>query len=124
MSLFKQKKGTVTLFIVFFFIAVIIILIAAVVAPLGAEFSTEMFLAGQGILNDTKADHIDAIADPAIKTELNDSFNAAISSAEGNIQFSTDIFKYAWVIVLILCGIIMFLFSRRIVEYGGSFGFV
>lgn len=120
----KNKRGVVTLFIVFIMVAIIIILIGAVVAPLGAEFSTAMFTAGQGILNDTRADGIDAIADASIQTELNDSFNSAISSATDNIEFSTAIFKYSWLIILVLAGIIIFLFARRIVEYGGGFGFL
>ena len=117
-----KKKGNVALYITFWIVATVIILLTAVLAPLGGRISSEFFLAGEGLLLDSN-ETISQIQDENVKSTLTRSFNEATQAAELNIQVSTDLYQYAWVFLLILTGIIVFLLSRQLVEVqrGGVF---
>lgn len=114
----KNKKGSVTLMIVFFIAAVIIITITAVLAPMGVLFNTAMFTAGEDILNQSQP-YIDDIKDTDIRNTINDVVTSAKAAGSDNIEVNANLFQYSWVFIIILTGLIIFLLTRRAVEYGG-----
>jgi len=116
------RKAQAALFIVFIFFALIIIIISAVVAPMGARFSAELFAAGENILNDSVTNPVQKINNPEIKASLESTFNSAIDASETNIEVSTGLFQYAWVLLLILTGVVLFLVTRSIVAFSRSGG--
>lgn len=116
-----NKKGQVTLFIVYIIAAVMIVLIAAVFAPMGVLFNSEMYLAGEQILLDAN-ESIQSINDASVKTAVQGSLDSAIDSGQNNIQVNANIFQYSWIFILILTALVVFLYTRRLVEYGyGNF---
>jgi hypothetical protein len=117
---FKHKRGNITLYLVFLIVAIILVLISAVLAPLGVLFNTEMFKAGENILSLAQAD-IDEIQDAAIKSEINDTITSAKTATLDNISVTSALFKYGWVFILVIIALIIFLFSRRLVEYQTGF---
>lgn len=118
----RNKRGVVSLYIVFFIVAILIIVIAAVLAPAGVRFNTELWTAGEDILQDTNPS-IENIKDDAVRESWNGTINAARNSADNNIGTLSGLFQYGWVIVLVLAAIVVFLATRRIVEFGGG-GFI
>lgn len=118
----KGKKGQAVLYITFFISALIIIVIAAVLAPMGVQFSTVMFTEGESILANAQPD-IDAIQDTDIQAAINASVASAKEAGSTNIQVNSAMYQYAWVLVIILAGVIFFLQTRRLIEVGAG-GFV
>lgn len=114
----KNKKGFLSVFFAFIVLAIIIITISAVIAPMGVLFTTEMYKAGEGILNQSN-ESLEGITNPEIKEAIGGSINSAKQATMDNIEVNSDIFQYGWVLVLGLIAIVLFLLSRSIVEYGG-----
>lgn len=122
MKLLKQKKSQVFLYIVFIIMALLIVIIASVFAPMGVLFNTRMYEAGEGILlraNNSIADIDNSDVRTSIYSMLDNSFKAQ----ENNIDVNNSIFQYSWVIVIVLIGLVIFLYTRRMVEISGG-GFV
>ena len=115
----KKKKGSITLLFTFFVIAGLVILITSVFAPMGAKFSTYTYTMGERILISTN-DSVSGIQDEEVKANLQGQLGEAMRSTEDNISIATDMFQYSWVWVLILSAMVIFLLTRRIVEYGGG----
>lgn len=118
-----NKKGQISIYVFFMFIAIIIIVIAGVLAPMGVLFNTKMLQAGESILNKSM-DEIEGINDPTIRTQINDSVYSAIDASADNIEVNAGLFQYSWLLILGLTGLVVFLFSRRVVEISGSGGFI
>lgn len=118
----KNRKGQVTLYILFIFMAIIIIVVASVVAPMGVLFNTEMVKAGEQILlqaNDSMTD----IQNTTVRNAIQSSTASALSAGQNNIEVNNAMFQYSWVVVLGIGALVVFLYSRRLVEYGGG-GFI
>lgn len=114
---FCGKRGTVTLFIVFIITSLVILLIASVIAPMGALFSTEAYKAGEMILNET-AESLNGISDATVRAEVNATIQSGLAATQDNIDVSVAIYKYGWLVIIGLTSLIVFLFTRRLVEYG------
>lgn len=119
----KYKKGSISLYIMFFFFAIIIVVITSVIAPLGVRFNSEMYLAGQDILNDS-IPTIAKINDAQMRDQINASVQNAMGAAKNNIEVNANIFQYGWVVVIGLVGLVIFLFTRRMSEISGGGGFI
>lgn len=118
----KARKAQVTMYIVFIFMAVIIVVVASVVAPMGVLFNTEMVRAGEDILlqaNESMA----LIQNTTVRNAVQSSTAAALSAGQNNIEVNNSVFQYSWVVVLVIGGLVVFLYSRRLVEYGAG-GFI
>jgi len=111
------SRAQVSLYIVFIFMALIIVLVAGVIAPLGARFSAEVFTAGSNLLNDTRYNPVAKIVDPTIRASLENTFDGAIAASETNIEVSTGVFQYGWVLILVLIGVVLFLVTRSLIAF-------
>lgn len=118
MKLLKRKNGQIFIYITFFIVAVLIIIIAAVLVPFGVSFSTRMYEAGEDIYLDLN-ESVD-IQDAEVRASVTDGIESGLDALETNIDVSQDIFRYSWVIVIILTALVMFIFTRRIVETQGG----
>lgn len=118
-----MKKGQVSIFITFLFIAIIIITIAGVLAPIGVRFNTEMLVAGEKILNESQPS-IALIQDETVRNSINNVTQEAIDAGENNINVNASIFRYSAIIMLVLAGLVTFLYTRQLVEVSGRGGFV
>lgn len=114
-----NKKGQMAFYITFMFSALLIVVVAAVIAPLGVEFNTQLYLQGQEILNDTIPD-INNITDSTVRASVLATVNQAQASAANNIEVNANIFQYGWVLLIITSVISTFLLLRRVVEFGGG----
>lgn len=120
-----NKKGQVMLYIYFIIIAVTITTLAAVLIPATTRINTEMFISGENLVRQSQTRILGGISDSDIKSELNASFEGALAAAADNIETSNFIYQYSWLIIVFITGMIVFIYSRQIVEtnkqYGGGF---
>lgn len=117
-----NRRGTVTLYLVFFIAAILIITITAVLAPMGSLFNTKMVQAGERILLDAN-ESIQAITNADIKASIQNTTSEALAAGVDNIAVNNTLFQYGWVFVLIMTALIVFLVARQLVEYGPRGGF-
>lgn len=119
----KSKRSQVTIYLVWFFVATVIVLIGSVVAPIGAAISTQFYTAGQTIMiqgNSTAAN----ILDPNVKSTIQNDYAEALSQTVTNISVATDLYQYSWVMVLVVSLLVLFLFTRKLVEYDQGRGLI
>lgn len=112
-----DSRGQLGMWLVFIFMAFTIIIIGAIMAPVGARFSAEMYAAGAELLNDTKYNPVAQIADADVRERLEATFDAAMATQEDNIEVSTGLYKYSWVILLVLTAIVLYLVTRSSIPY-------
>ena len=69
-------------------------------------------------------DDIDNIQNETVRNEIKGVINEGLSGTQTNIEVSSDIFQYSWVIFILVAGLIIFLFARQVSEYqqGGFVG--
>lgn len=114
-----KKKGSVTFYLVFLVIGVIILLIGAFAAPLGILLNSEMFQAGEDILLIAN-DSIQDINNADVRDSVNDVVDSAYDNTENNIEIIGSMYQYAWVFMLILSVVVLFLFTRSLIEIRGG----
>jgi len=119
----KGKKGTISLYISMMIFAIVLVLIAAVVAPMGVLFNAELFSAGEDILLQSNAS-IQKITDTEVREGVTDTVDKAYDAAQYNMETNANFFRYSWIFVLVLGGIMVFLYARTLVEYTRPGGFV
>lgn len=118
----RGRKGQISLYIMWFFMAVILLLIASFIAPLGVNLNAAAMGMGEDMLiraNDT----IQGLTDADVKAAIQDVNDEAVAYSSENIQLLSYVYRYSWVIVLVLSALILFMYTRTVVEFGGG-GFV
>lgn len=116
------KKGQVGIYVTLIFISVIIVILAAVFAPLGVLLNTELYAAGEDILLRAN-ESVAAIGDSEVRGAVYDQIDEAFSAQQNNIDINADFFQYSWVLIVGLTALVVFIFTRRLVEVGGG-GFI
>lgn len=114
-----NRKAQIGIYISFMILVIIIILITAVFAPMGVLFNAKMYEAGEGILIDANAS-IQNINDSVVRGQITNATNAALAASQNNIEVNASLFQYGWVLVILLTALVLFLFTRRLVEFGGG----
>lgn len=115
-----NKRGVVSIYLSLIFLVIIIICIAAVVAPLGARFITEMYLAGDQIMRDTNSS-IQGIMNSQIREQVQTNLDAAVEAQGHNIDVNIYFFRYSWILVIGLGALVAFIQTRALVEVSGGF---
>lgn len=116
----KGKKGTVTLYIVTMISAILILIIASVFAPMGVLLNTKLYASAEDIYLRAN-ESIGDIQDAEVRARVYGMIDAGLEAQENNIEVNADLFQYSWIFVLVLTGIISFLYTRRLVETTGGF---
>lgn len=116
----KNKRGAVSIYLTFMFTAIFVLLIASVLAPMGVLINTEFYAMGEDIMLQANQS-IEDINNASVRNSIRASVNSGLNSLQDNIEVNADIFKYSWIIVIILSAMVLFLFTRRITEYTGGF---
>jgi len=114
------KKGQMILYINFIVTAIVIILIAAVLIPVGIQFNTAAYAAGESMILKANSS-IGAIQNESARSRIQSTLQSGLSHVEENISMNIDLFKYSWIGVLAISALVLFMYGRRLVEtgYGG-----
>lgn len=118
-----MKKGQISLWFVYMILAVIIVVTVGIFAPMGVLFNSEIYAAGDTILANANAS-LNNISNPDIKASLQGMIGEARNAGETNIEVNSDIFQYGWVVLLFVTALVIFLFTRQLVETSGRGGIV
>lgn len=121
--MFKKKNGQISLFFVFIFLGIIVILISAVFAPMMTVFSSEMYKAGEDMLIQANGT-IAQINNTEIRTQIQAAIGEGLDATQTNIEVSTDLYQYGWVILLFVVFLVIFILSRQIVEINQQGGVI
>ena len=120
----KNKKGQVAMYIVFMITAMFIVMIAAFLAPMGVLINTEFYAAGEMLMLEAN-DSISNIQDAGVRSQVQAVIAEGLSAQQNNIEINSDIFQYSWILVVALTGLVVFLYTRQLVEFRpGAGGFV
>lgn len=111
------KKAQLAIFFAFIVVLLVIIMITAVIIPVGVELNTQFFLAGEEILAQAN-ESMAAISDATVREQVQNSTAAAMSASQTNIEVGNDLFRYSWVMMLVVTGLVVFMLTRKNVEYG------
>jgi len=112
-----NKRGQMYIYILFIFFLSVLLIFSAVVAPLGATITASFYSAGADIWND-QSEKLDQINDPQIKQFLNKTYDEASSAVEDNITITSGLYKYGWIIILVLVFLFFLIISRSLIERG------
>ena len=123
LNLFREKKASVTIYIVFIIVALIVVMISAVFAPMGIMFNQKMYAAGEDIILRANAS-VSEINNASVRAEIYDTYDLGLDGAQNNIDVNTAIFQYGWVFVILCVGLVLFLYTRSLVEVRGGGGLV
>lgn len=118
-----NKKANLTLAFVFIASSVVLIILAGLFTPMLVQFSTFTLTMGDNLIVDTKPT-LENINNTAIRNQINASLQGAEQASADNISILAGFYQYAWVILIIVTGLIIFLLTRVLVETGGRGGLV
>jgi len=111
------RKGQLAIYLVVIVMMTIIVFVGAVVAPFGVRFSTEMFEEGEKLVVSSNAS-LQSISDADFRGAVQDVVDSANTASTQNVEVFGGLYKYSWVLALVLVGLVGFMFTRRQVEYG------
>jgi hypothetical protein len=118
-----NKKAQLTIFIVFIVTAIVIIVIAAVLAPLGVLLNTKFYAEAEKMYDKALEDHVSEIQNTTIKNQITATLNSGLAAQTNNIEVNNALFQYSWVFMVLITGLVLFLVTRRLVEFQGG-GFI
>ena len=122
MKLFdKNKRGVISIYIVFLMVVIVVIFIGAFFAPIGTLLNTELYAAGEMVMLQAN-DSVSQIQNDTVRNSIELAIGQGLAAQENNVEVNTAIFQYSWVFVVLISGLVLFIFSRRIIEYGGQGG--
>jgi len=113
-----NEKGSFSYFFVFVVSAIILLFFFALMTPLLMTWNTSIYEASEGLFEDSLTTAND-INDSTVKAAFINSTNAASSSITDQTDILSVFFQYAWIIVVFISALIIFLFARQQVESGG-----
>lgn len=108
-----NRKGALSLAIIFVLISISLLFIFAFANPFLMALDTDFFVAGEKII---KTIDVTKIQDLEVREAVNDSLHGSLDSIPEQITILSFTHKYAWVIILVVLTLIIFLFGRSQVE--------
>lgn len=118
-NMMKNKKGQVVIYFVFIVVSIVFVMISAFFAPLGVLFNTKMYLAGQDIINQAN-DSINEIQNETVRNQIQGILQGGLDSTQNNISVNNALYQYGWIFMLIIVALVLFLFTRALVEVGSG----
>lgn len=115
----KTKQSQMSLYFTFLIAAIVIVVLTALIAPFGVKFGTEMYSIGEGLILEAN-DTLNNIDNATVRNSLRSSMEGGLDAAEDNINVNTSVFRYSWLIMLVLIALIIFIYTRKMVEVQGG----
>jgi uncharacterized protein (UPF0333 family) len=109
------RKGSIAIYFSFMVMAILLVVFTAVLAPMGVLMNTELYAAGNEIMLEAN-ESIAKIDDANVRNSIYAVTDQALDAQQNNIEVNADIFQYGWVFIIILSGIVVFMFTRKTVE--------
>jgi len=102
------KKATIGMFLVFIVFGILLVFLFGFGVPVLLKFNTEIYSAGQTILEDINTTNL--------PQEMQEAINASTQSVSTQTEILSFFFQYGWIIILIVILFVLFMRSRTLVE--------
>lgn len=103
--------------------AVFVVFLAGVFAPMGVQLNTVIYAEAEEIMLDAN-ETAQNISNTEIRDQLEDMFESSMAAQQNNIEVNNAIFKYGWILAIILTGLVLFLITRSLVEFRQGGGLI
>jgi hypothetical protein len=110
-----NKKGVFTYWLIFIFFTTLLLVLTAIFFPIATLEATEFYAAGAEIIQDSNST-ISLIQNETVKLAIQDALTESQSAQQTNIEVYSGIYKYAWIIILSIITLLLFIQARRDVE--------
>jgi len=110
-----NQKGNMSLYIMFLVSAMIAITVFVLMIPFTQNMNTKMYEAAEDLLVDANETAND-LNNTAVKTALQNSFQAQVDSVTTSNDILSLFFQYSWALVIFIAMIPVFLAARQLVE--------
>lgn len=100
-------KGIASFILIFTIIFIFLILVFTLIIPFNIKIQSETYKIGKELLENSRTGN----------EEIDTSLNNTIQAIPANVEILSLFLRYSWVVITLVIVIILFIFSRRIVEY-------
>lgn len=114
-----QKKGQLLVYVLFMLVGLGLIFAGAILIPINVLITTEFYNAGELILVSAN-ESVQDVQNAEVREQLTLAMDQALGSVETNVEVNTSLFRYWWVIVVVVFGIVLFIRVRSFIEVGGG----
>ena len=114
-----NKKASVSLYLVFLMLSIVMLVMFAVLLPFGIMFNSEMVVAGENIIEHSQ-EGLDGIKDAEMADAIDGVLNSASENQLNVIEVIGSMYQYTWVFILGVCFVVIFLYTRSLVEIRGN----
>jgi hypothetical protein len=113
--LFRHKKGVFTYWVIFAIFTGILLFLTAIFFPIESLMASEFYAAGGDIIRDAN-ETISSIDNETIRLQITDALTEAQSAQQTNITVYSSMYRYAWIIILVIICLLLFIQTRKDVE--------
>lgn len=117
----KNDRGSLSYFFIFIFLAAILLTLFVIANPLMIEIETEFFSVGSDLIEDARS-KVDTESDKA--DDLRSALDAAIASEEDNVKNLQGFFQYAWVIIIVVVTLVIYMIGRANMQRQSGSGLI
>ena len=110
-----NNKGNFSFVVMFFIIAFGLSFLFIVVAPSLQKYNAAVFKAAEPIISDANAQAA-GITNTSVRDQLVTLYNNQAENTTTQQDILSTMYQYAWLIIIVLSALVMFLFSRSLVE--------
>lgn len=110
-----NKKGIIGTWFFFTFIAVTMIFFFALMSPMLVRYNSAMYVEGEKLIRDANGT-ISAISNVEVRESIQTQFASSIDSTQLSIETNNALFKYGWIILLVMLFVFFFVFVRNLQE--------
>jgi hypothetical protein len=86
---------------------------------MGAVITSKLYVKGEEMLIEAN-ETISLIHNDTVRTQIQSTLAQGTANTQSNIELYTAMFQYGWIIAAIITALVLFLYTRIRVEYGGS----
>jgi hypothetical protein len=113
----KNKKASISYFMVFIYLMFILLTLFALFIPIGIDLNVAFFGAGDDILADSE-NRLNEIDDSDVKTGIQNNLDAAQESTGNQIDILSSFFQYGWILIVVIVTFVIFVIARSNIEVG------
>lgn len=103
--------------------AIFVVLLAGIFAPMGVQINSIIYESAEDIMLDANTT-IQNISNDDVREQLEDMFSSSLAAQQNNIEVNNAIFKYGWILAILLTGLVLFLITRQLVEFRQGGGLI
>lgn len=112
-----NEKGSVSFFVVFITLSLILLTLFAVAIPFMVAIDIAFYEAAEDILITGKEANAQ-IQDANVREQFDASLDAQTESIATQVEILGFFFQYAWILIMIIITLVLFLATRQTVEIG------